>query len=351
MKRTNISTPKINQNIEQYEQMETNDIYNMIRESSKKNNKKCDIKLIIISILLIILFILILLYYQIKINNLQSEIRVYDLEKRIKELHLSINDLENQNNDLHLTKSELENQNKELYLSKSELEDKYNDLLFTKLELEKKFENLSEYNHKIESELNTLNKAIKEYEKYFKEIKEEENIKKEIIESKKKEQNELYKSDIINKDEIDLILSWLNKKPAKVNLLLSAINHGDSLSTLFKKVKNKSPTLIVIKSDNGFRFGGYSSIEWKNDFNGYKDDNSFLFSLDLKNKYEPITWGLIFGSNSFIEFGSDLRICDKYFTSNKNYVGKKDYYSPDNFRMNGGKEHFSVSNIEVYEII
>ena len=58
---------------------------------------------------------------------------------------------------------------------------------------------------------------------------------------------------------------------------------GDLTQTFYNKCSGKYPTIVFVKTTKGRRFGGYSSIPWKNANNGYiEDNNSFIFSLDKK---------------------------------------------------------------------
>ena len=72
----------------------------------------------------------------------------------------------------------------------------------------------------------------------------------------------------------------------KFKLLFKATRDGDIISAFADKVKGKSPTLILIKTKTGYKFGGYTTVEW--DMTGYykyqKDENAFIFSINNKKK-------------------------------------------------------------------
>ncbi len=227
---------------------------------------------------------------------------------------------------------------------------------------------ISSLNNKIsdlEKKVNVLWLFKEECENYLKQEKERKEKKRKEkerkeIERKEKERkekeyiNSIFKdSNIIeNEDDIKLIISWLNKNPTKTNLLFNSQNDGDSLSKFFEKVSNKSPTIILVKSLNGYRFGGYSSVFWKNDNKWYKNDESFIFSLNSKKKYDSKKTSYdIYGYPNFVQFGNDIRIYDRFTSVNDNFVGKVYYNSPDNYEMNGGNQKFKVSNFEVYQIV
>ena len=87
--------------------------------------------------------------------------------------------------------------------------------------------------NKMENRMNILENKVNELFS----IKEEySKLKKENIEKN----NMLFeKSSIIKKDDENTILSWLDKKPSKFNLLLDSKIDGDSTTTFYQKRKNK----------------------------------------------------------------------------------------------------------------
>ena len=213
-----------------------------------------------------------------------------------------------------------------------ELEKKVNDLCLFKEEYLKRKEEKQKLKPK---------DKIKEKEK-----EKEKEKKKEVI-------NVFKESDIIkNEDEINLILNWFDNKEIKTNLLFNSKKDGDLLSTLYKKVKDKSPLLIIIKTSKGFKFGGYCSLPIVGDNKWYVDNNSFIFSLDMKQKYDANNKSTnhILGNGDLLQFGNDIRIYDKATSQVDNFIGKSDYNSPKNYKMNGGNKNFQVSSFEVYEI-
>ena len=226
------------------------------------------------------------------------------------------------------------------------------DIPLKEEDLKSEFKSINEYISSLNNKVIELEKKVNDLYLFKEEFSDFLKIKKE----KYININKIFKdSNIIkNYDEKKLILSWLNKAFIKTNLLFNSKYDGDLLSTFFKKVANKFPTLIIIKSKNNFIFGGYTSIVWKCDGIWYIDKNSFIFSFYTKKKYEVKNNNLsehIFGRYDLIQFGKDIRIYDKCTSNNQNYVGKEFYNSPDNYQMNGGNQYFTVSSYEVYEII
>ena len=186
---------------------------------------------------------------------------------------------------------------------------------------------------------NKLNELIKE--------KEEKKKKKELY-------GQIYKSSVINKDEIDLFMNWFDKKPTKIKLLLDSKIDGDSTQTFYNKCSYKFPTVVFVKTTKGRRFGGYCSIGWENANGNYKKDiNNFIFSLDKKKKYKikKPEYGICTSSDYFaFGGGSDFVIynnCTSNNSSNNNNGGT--YETTEQYELNG-ESNFTVSSYEVYQI-
>eukprot|EP01101_Sappina_pedata_P010851 TRINITY_DN6952_c0_g1_i1.p1 TRINITY_DN6952_c0_g1~~TRINITY_DN6952_c0_g1_i1.p1 ORF type:complete len:270 (+),score=75.98 TRINITY_DN6952_c0_g1_i1:2-811(+) len=65
---------------------------------------------------------------------------------------------------------------------------------------------------------------------------------------------------------------------------------GRSFNRLKYHTKNQGPTLIIIKDDKGYIFGGFASQSWKKPGAAwYGDVNSFLFSIKPEFKVYPAT--------------------------------------------------------------
>ena len=92
-------------------------------------------------------------------------------------------------------------------------------------------------------------------------------------------------SNLLNENDKQLLISWLPNRPSKISLLFDTTKDGDNFSTFHDKCDNKYPTLILIKSNTGYIFGGYVSSAWNCNNNNINASNSFIFSLNQKAKY------------------------------------------------------------------
>ena len=196
----------------------------------------------------------------------------------------------------------------------------------------------------LENKVNMLENKVNEL------IKEkEEKKKKELY-----EKYQIYKSSVINKDEIDLFMNWFDKKPTKIKLLLDSKIDGDSTQTFYNKCSNKFPTVVFVKTTKGRRFGGYCSIGWENTNSSFKKDiNNFIFSLDKKKKYKikKPEYGIHTYSTYFaFGGGSDFYIYNNCTSDNSSYnnnIGT--YETTEKYELNG-EYNFTVSSYEVYQI-
>ena len=201
--------------------------------------------------------------------------------------------------------------------------------------------------NKLENRVNILENKVNELysikEEYCK-LK-EENIKKE---------NKLFpESSIIKSEDEQIILSWFDRKPLRFNLLLDTKKDGDLTTTFYKKCGNKCPTMLFVKTTNGDIFGGYTTQLWPK--KGYStDEKSFVFSLNLKQKYKVTSKDCaIYSAESSFQFGGYcIRICNNCTTNSSNCVcsDKGSYDIPIGYALTGGQSHFVVSSYEVYQI-
>lgn len=182
------------------------------------------------------------------------------------------------------------------------------------------------------------------------------SIKVEYEQLKKKEiqkENRLFKnSNIIKLEDEDMIINWFDKKPVNFKLLLDSKIHGDSTSTFINNCAKKCPTIVFVKTTNGCRFGGFTSVLWS--YNGYANDKkSFLFSLDKKKKYDinkPECANFYYNTYFYFGGGADLCIYNNCTSNNSNQLGRHSFSTPENYEINDGQQYFVVSSYEVYQL-
>ena len=135
-------------------------------------------------------------------------------------------------------------------------------------------------------------------------------------------------------------------------MLLDSKVDNDLTSTFYNKCSKKSPTIVFVKSNDGYPFGGYTSEFWPESSYG-NDTKSFLFSLDLKKKYNCIKnkWAICHNPNNYFSFGNNIYVYNNCTQNTSNYLNCPESYEiPKNYELNGGKNYFTVKSYEVYEI-
>ena len=331
-------------------------------------------------------------YYQycFTINELQNISMIFSMYKAAKEIIAFLKDLkfeiEEKNENLLLKFNVFmpNGQNKliELVLKKCLLDT--NNIIKYLLEKIKSMEtNIKNLEENIKLEKTKHNSEIKELKDNISNLKENniryENENKKLWDeiNKLKESQIKFsnKDDAINsfdskiiesKDNINFILDYIKKNDktlniSKIKLLFRGSRDGERTKTCHELCDNKQHVLIIMKSETGYIFGGYSKIGFKaNKILEYKiDNNCFLFSLNLKKIYPVIkdknvichtreTSGLCF-------FGS-LMFYD-YFMSKKDWpnlnMDIKQYFNnlETVYEMNGGQEYFKCDELEVFQLL
>ena len=235
-----------------------------------------------------------------------------------------------------------------------------------------KMENIiAEFSLKIPLKQNKLDENTQKLLDLIKELKEENDELKKILKSQEENYNQIIKrleNDIqiiktkigqnnefclMNEEEKYLISNWIEEKSKKeFKLIFKSSLNDDLIKTFHEKCDNKNNTLIIIKSSNGKKFGGYNPLLWNISDKYNNDSKTFLFSLDLKKKFiiekeNEINFASI-GKNDCIVFGNgDLCIFDMFTKSDKNY-SKPCSFNIINYQLTGGYENFKVDELEVY---
>ena len=175
-------------------------------------------------------------------------------------------------------------------------------------------------------------------------------------------------SSIINneKSKQNIIIIWIKDKIKKDNikfeLLFKMSIHGYSAYDFHQYCDNMGPTLILIKTTKDRIFGGFTTLNWKEESEkGVKfdeNDETFIFSLNLMKKYDMIDYrgkeaikcwnkmGPIF-SNDF-GFFENLKKGESYANTYSNFL------SNNNLELTGGKgksKEFETKELEVYKVI
>ena len=174
-----------------------------------------------------------------------------------------------------------------------------------------------------------------------------------------------YHSEIIrNLDDYEFIRDSLGKISLK--MVFNSIYHGDYAMDVHSRA-NYHHTLVLIETENGNRFGGYTSDNFTPQTFGltstsielFKRDNAaFLFNLDSKKVYnikpKEAIKALDCDDYFTLCFGEgDLVLRDKFLSSGgiSTFPG---YYGDENTQENeltNGEKEFEIKAFEVYNVL
>ena len=278
-----------------------------------------------------------------ELNNFKEKIEQMDLVKtqaeEIKQLKSKIAELTSpKKSEEKIDEESLKNKIKELEYIKLKYEQEIKDL---KLQSAKKSEVKEEKEKEVKVEIK----------------KEAPKIEKKHVFGEKTQKYKV-KGDIIhNKDEIELITRKINKVNKKItlNLIYKATVDSDKASAFHEKCDSAKSSLVLVETDEGKRFGGFTTSSWSGDCVDKKDEDAFVFSLDKMKVYPNIPdedaigcypkYGPIF-------LGCQIRIYDNAFTKGGTTFEKGlNFNTQEDYELTDGNREFKVKEIEVYEVV
>ena len=303
-------------------------------------------------------------FFDEKIDNLGHLLQSIEEANKAREEEM----LQNQQNEEN---KEEEHQNENQNENKSEKSNNLEEMKDAlKLQIEKKIKNDTETKNL--NELNN-NALIKDNNKEVEEESHEENKEQE------QEQEELLlpldpnnipftESSIISttdsqkNKELRLLSIWLVQtlhSNFTTKLIFSSEKEDDKASSFHKKCDNIAPTLTLIETKEGFRYGGFTTQSWESTETSIfkKDKSAFIFSLDTEKKYEitneeksiqcSMYWGPYFGE------GGAICIPDNFLEEkNAFYQWPSSYDIAEKDELTFGQEHnINISKYEVFEIV
>jgi hypothetical protein len=158
------------------------------------------------------------------------------------------------------------------------------------------------------------------------------------------------KSDIVNNTEFEIILNFLPDKPKRVTKLYRGKEDGCNSTNFHSKCGDQGYTLSIIKSNLGYTFGGYTTKCWSGD-GLIRDNESFVFSLDKKEKYKASheDAGIVVLYNNVVDFFCTIVMYENCFNDSYSYTDKKPYLFSDAI-LQEGNYNFTPIDFEVFKI-
>ena len=229
-----------------------------------------------------------------------------------------------------------------------------------------------------ETEINKLKEIINNNNIEILNLKEEniklkEEINKLKLYHEKSNANEISESLIFDSkiiqslNSIDFILNYIRQNDKSfsfnnIKLLYTGSRDGDSTKTCHKLCDDKQNILIIMKSDTGYIFGGYSKIGFKTinerSKREYKiDNNCFLFSINLNKIYpviKDVTIICHISDKMGLCFASSLGFEDNFLQIERkigSFIMTKFNGFKDKYEINGDKNTFRIVELEVFQLL
>ena len=315
-------------------------------------------------------------FFDEKIDNLSHLLQSIEEANKAREEEMLQNQNENkENNDEENNKEENNNEEKNNHLEEMK------DAL--KLQIEKKIKNNNiqqdNFNEMNNANIHHNNNEKDEEEKFDENNNEEQNENEHNIGfiSPVENNNLLFAessiislSELEKRRELNLLQKWLDSwinqgrhdqppTPYSTKLIFSSEKEDDKASSFHKNCDNIAPTLILIETKEGFRYGGFTTQKWESPEQSiFKNDkNAFIFSLDTEKKYDvtdpeksiqcSMFWGPYFGEGGAICVPNN-------FLQEKNafYQWPSSYDISEKDELTFGQEHnINISKYEVFQII
>ncbi len=267
--------------------------------------------------------------YYLSLEEIKSQNNYFNKFNTLEEIIKDINEKYN-NNNLNLKEDNFKiyfNFNNEILFYLNKNNNNNNDLI---LSLSNKIYDLSKIISYQSSIISTFSKKINNLE------------------------NILNVFSLLSNDDMNLLKNFIS--PTNLNeidfkLIYKKFLHGIDIQNYHNLIDNQGPTITIIKTKDNFKFGAYTTQNIdKSDL--YKiDENAFLFSLNLKEKY-----------NTKDKYHS-IKCYNK--ASEVNFFGKGPDLDPrdliegnlnpktflNDLRLNNNKRSFYIEDMEVYKVI
>jgi len=225
--------------------------------------------------------------------------------------------------------------------------------------------NQNNENEILKGKIQELEKLISQYQQEIRNLKGNTGVKQESSEQEKEQQSIgekihqiTVKGEIIhNSEELELIVKKISKinKKITLNLLYKATADSDKASAFHEKCDEAQCSLVLIETDKGKRFGGFTTSSWSGECIEKRDEDSFIFSLNKMKIYENIPGELAIGcypNYGPIFLGCQIRIYDNAFSKGGTTFEKGlNFNTQEDYELTDGERTFNVKEIEVYEVI
>ena len=159
--------------------------------------------------------------------------------------------------------------------------------------------------------------------------------------------------------EFDFIIKYLkqkfNKEIKDAIHIYQATQDGPTAKDFHRVCDGNTNIVVLIKTKDGKKFGGYTSVGFSNFNRSYIDDTAFIFSIDKREIYPNIK-----GKSAIDSFynlgpcfsGESIKIFDNFIQNGGITVkNSANYETNEDYQINCGQRSFGVEEIEVLEFL
>ena len=281
----------------------------------------------------------------LELNSLRAKVAEFDsLKAQLEEL----NSLREQVGQMNILKQQLEELNdlRSRVAETENLRRKVEELEREKIEYENEIKELRETQRHTQSDQKSDVEA------------EGQGLESKQLTLENKAEQICVKGDIIHDtNELEMITRKINKlnKNLTLNLLYKATADSDKAKAFHGKCDDAQSTIVLVETDKGKRFGGYTTCSWSGDCIEKNDEEAFVFSLDKMKTYGNIPGEVAIGCYPKfgpIFMGCQIRIYDNAFDRGGTTFEKGlNFNTEEDFELTDGERTFNVKEIEVYEVI
>ena len=182
------------------------------------------------------------------------------------------------------------------------------------------------------------------------------------LQDKNQYSNKIFSIDskiITNFKEFDFIINHLkikfNKEIVGSIRIYRASEDGDKAENFHRLCDGNTNIIILIKTKNGKKIGGYTSIGFSNVNQSILDDSAFIFSIDKREIYPNIKGKSAIDSYQHLGptfSGDSIKIYDNFLKEGgiTSKIGLN-YQTNEDYQINDGKRLISIEEIEVLEFL
>jgi len=151
----------------------------------------------------------------------------------------------------------------------------------------------------------------------------------------------------------ELIKTWLNNREFNSELLYRKTRDSSTPKDFHNKCDNKGITIIFIETTKGYKFGGYTELQWDNKSGEKKDKSTFIFSINKNQKFTARNnnGSIYCASNEGPRFGCNWPeiYLDGTLNKGRSWDDSSCTFTQGRILTNG-EQYWDVKELEVFKI-